>query len=76
VLHCHSLLEFLSLILTEEIADQVNFITKILSNVKVALILAVSVRQIPRHVLGAPMSLYMLMPQTNVLLKPLAAQQE
>ncbi len=63
-------------ILIREIANQANFITKILSNVKVALLLAVSVRQIPRHVLGASMNTYMLILQTNVLLKPLAVRQE
>jgi hypothetical protein len=44
--------------------------------VKVALLLAASVRQILQHVPGASMTIYMLILQTNVLLKPLAVRQE
>jgi len=76
VLLCHLLLEFLLPILTEQIANQANIIITLLSCAKVVPHLAVSVRRIQLHVLGVSMSIFMLIPQTNVSQKLLAVQQE
>jgi hypothetical protein len=76
VLLCHLLLEFLSPILTEQIANQENFIITLLSNAKAAVLHAVSARQIQIHVLGVSMIIYMLILQINVSQKRLVVQLE